>query len=113
MSAVVDRYWALAPREFPNLRRLTLSEGESVDGVAEVGLEMRFSGAGPEGLVVRCSGVRDFTFRQPFTSDMKLHALDVRDSSDAGLEAIRFEVRDLEEECLSFKCRTFEAERAS
>jgi hypothetical protein len=110
MSAVVDRYLALSPRDFPNVEALSLFEIDRDEGL-EIDLEMTFRGASNERLVVRCAGVRDLAFRQPFTSDMKLHSLDVRDVSGAQMELISFEVCDLEREAISFKCRTFEADR--
>lgn len=110
MSRIVNAYLALDPIHFPYLRQLTVVEREADLGV-DIELELRFYGAAEGTLLVRCGGVRDLVFRQPFTTDMKLHSLNVHDVSGAQLEDVRFEVRDLEEEWLSFSCRTFEAER--
>jgi len=107
MSTVVEHYLALSPRDFPHLRSLLLVEQDSGDG-PELVVELTFVGSGSESLVVRCAGVRDLVFRQPFTSDMRLNALDVDDVRHAQLETIGFEVRDIEQEHLSFKSRTFD-----
>ena len=109
MSGAVERYRALSPAQFPLLRRLTISEFEEELGPS-TSLEMIFYGEGDHFLVVRCSGVRDLVFQQPWTSNMMLHALEVTDISARQLEGIRFEVRDVEGQCISFTSRTFEAE---
>ena len=109
MSESVDRYLALSPIQFPQLRRLTIYEFEEELGPS-TSLEMIFYGEADHFLTVRCSGVRDLVFQQPWTSNMLLHALQVTDISARQLEGIRFEVRDVEGQCISFTCRTFEAE---
>ena len=108
MIDTAKRYLALAPRDFPYLRRLTVVEQGLDESTIE--LELCFCGASERCLIVRCTGVRDLAFRQPFTTDMKLHSLEVQDLASAQLEGISFEVHDLEQESLSFKCRTVEAE---
>src|SRR4051794_12225173 len=105
MNMPMEHYLAMSPREFPYLRRFTLREAER-GGSPDIQLELVFRGLEPGSLVVTCAGVQGLVFRQPFTSDMKLHALDVRDASSAQLENIRFEVCDIEEEALSFQCLT-------
>jgi len=109
VSRAVDRYLELTPGDFPYLRRLAIVERVGKVGV-DIDIEMEFYGDRERCLVVRCSGVRNLVFRQPFTTDMKLHSLHVDDVSSRQLEDIQFRVRDLEEECLSFSCRTFDAE---
>jgi hypothetical protein len=111
MASAVDSYLALSPRELPYLRRLTLTEDDEAVNGPEYTLELVFSGGRSEELVVRCEGVRELTFRQPFTTDMRLHSLNVEDLSSSQLEEINFRVMDIEEEWLSFWCRTFSAER--
>ena len=68
---------------------------------------MAFRAEGAELLTVACAGVRGLTFTQPWTSDMKLHWLDVTDVRDRQMEGIGFEVVDLEREWLSFTTATF------
>lgn len=108
-SQDVDEYEALPIGDFPLLRHLSVRAAEDEDGI-EISLEMSFHGAGAGSLVVRCSGIRDLVFRQPWTSDLKLHRLMVDDVSESQWEGVAFKVRDLEEECLSFACRTFGSE---
>lgn len=110
MSRAIDHYRALSPRDYPYLERLAIVEEAGALG-PEIALEMRFYGADGKRLLVRCSGVRDLEFKQPWTTDMKLHSLKIADLASAQMEDIRLAVRDLEEEFLSFECRTFEAER--
>jgi hypothetical protein len=111
-SSAVERYWALAPGDYPLLDRLTVRGVEERGGEA-VELELVFAGKGDGRLVVRCSGVRKLEFVQPWTSNMLVGSLRVTDISDRQWERIWFEVRDEEEECVSFICETFDAEVVS
>ncbi len=108
MSGPIDAYLALTPTSFPYLRSLTVTHPEG-DIEPGVGVTLLFYGAGSTHLRVWCSGARELIFRQPFTDEMKLHGLEVRDISPAQLENLNFEVRDVEDEWLAFKCHTFHA----
>ena len=111
MSREIERYLELLPGEYPYLESLAVCEIGGAGG-PEIALVMTFYGAGGGRIVVRCAGVRDLVFNQPWTTDMKLHSLEVTDLGSAQIEGVRFAVRDLEEEVLEFKSRTLEAERA-
>jgi hypothetical protein len=54
-------------------------------------------------------GLRQLRFTQPWTSDVRLHALEVKDVRSRQLEGISFEVADLERGRLTFTSATFTA----
>jgi hypothetical protein len=102
----VADYSALEPRRFPWLSRLAMHEEPDAAGLV---LELEFRDERTGRLIVRCEGVRELEFKQPWTTDMRLHALHVTDFQTRQLEGIAYAVADIEEECLSFKSASFTA----
>jgi hypothetical protein len=106
VNAVAD-YLALEPRRYPWLTRLAIDEAPDVSTGLALELEFRDDAAGR--LMVRCEGVRELVFKQPWTTDMRLHGLHVTDVRDRQLGGIGYVIADVEEEFLSFKAASLSA----
>jgi hypothetical protein len=101
----VEDYLALEPRRFSWLERMEVrAAGSGFD------LELEFRDESSGRLVVVCEGVRDLVFKQPWTTDMRLHALEVTDVRSRQMEGVAYSVSDLEQESLSFTAATFSAQ---
>jgi hypothetical protein len=99
VDAAAD-YLALDSHRFPWLTRLGVREAD--DGSMGIDLELEFRDEGRGRLIVRCGGVRELEFKQPWTTDMRFHSLDITDVRDRQLEGIAYFVVDIEQDWLSF-----------
>lgn len=88
------------------LRVYHLSLEKAEDGLA-LTLRMRAASSNRE-LTVRFAGVTELRFRGPTTDLNGLVRLQLEDVAAAGMEEVRFRVKDYEEEFVSFSCRSFD-----
>jgi hypothetical protein len=77
---------------------------------SRVDLELEFRDERSGRLVISCEDVRNLVFKQPWTTDMRLHSLDVTDVRSRQMEGIAYSVTDVEQEWLSFTAATFSAQ---
>jgi hypothetical protein len=108
----IRQYWSLNPREFHILDRLIMSQTYPAKRPTEIlGLELVLrskEAADRRRLVLSFSGVEELQVT-PHASLIQFLMLEIRSIRDRQWENLKYEVKETEEDTLSFYCASFEA----
>ncbi len=113
----IEGYWALQPRQFPVLVRLTVEQEHVPGSIPDITLTIELRPSQRDDrrrLRLWFQGVSDLSYTPGATSLLQLWPLEISSTQSMGWErSKRYRVVEIEDQSLSFYCREFRSELAS